>query len=127
MARIDEYGPIVGQAIIDDLRLLSEKLRGKVVQHINSTSVGGGVAEILNRMVPLLHDLGVDARWDLIKGGEQFFAVTKKFHNALHGRPEEITQRDFEIFRETSAQNIRDVVHLRRHRIHPRSPARRPR
>ena len=46
-----------------------EKLRGKVVQHINSTSVGGGVAEILNRMVPLLHDLGVDTRWDLIKGG----------------------------------------------------------
>ena len=109
MTRIDEYGPIVGQAIIDDLRLLSEKLKGKVVQHINSTSVGGGVAEILNRMVPLLQDLGVDARWDLIKGGEQFFTVTKKFHNALHGRPEEITARDFELFHETSAQNIRDV------------------
>jgi trehalose synthase len=109
MAQIDEYGPIVGQSIIDDLRLLAEKLRGKVVQHINSTSVGGGVAEILNRMVPLLNDLGVDARWDLIKGGEQFFGVTKKFHNALHGRPEEITARDFAIFRETSAENVRDV------------------
>ncbi|MDD4857738.1 MAG: glycosyl transferase family 1, partial [Candidatus Krumholzibacteria bacterium] len=109
MACIDEYGPIVGQAIIEDLRLLSEKLKGKVVQYINSTSVGGGVAEILNRMVPLLQDLGVDARWDLIKGGEQFFTVTKKFHNALHGRPEEITTRDFDVFRETSAQNIRDV------------------
>ena len=109
MARLDEYGPIVGQSIIDDLRLLAEKLRGTVVQHINSTSVGGGVAEILNRMIPLLNDLGVDARWDLIKGGEQFFGVTKKFHNALHGRPQEITARDFAIFRETSAQNARDV------------------
>ena len=109
MARIDEYGPVVGQAIIDDLRLLSEKLRGKVVQHINSTAVGGGVAEILNRMVPLLNDLGVDTHWDLIKGGEQFFGVTKKFHNAIHGQPEEISKRDFEIFRETSEQNIRDV------------------
>ncbi|MFA4948146.1 MAG: glycosyltransferase [Candidatus Krumholzibacteriia bacterium] len=109
MARIDEYGPVVGQAVIDDLRLLSEKLRGKVVQHINSTSVGGGVAEILNRMVPLLNDLGVDTHWDLIKGGEQFFGVTKKFHNAIHGQPGEITKRDFEIFRETSEQNIRDV------------------
>jgi trehalose synthase len=109
MARIDEYGPVVGQAIIDDLRLLSEKLRGKVVQHINSTSVGGGVAEILNRMVPLLNDLGVDAHWDLIKGGEQFFGVTKKFHNAIHGQPEEITKRDFEVFRETSEQNMRDL------------------
>ncbi len=110
MATIDEYGPVVGQAIIDDLRLLSEKLRGKVVQHINSTSVGGGVAEILNRMVPLLNDLGVDTHWDLIKGGEQFFSVTKKFHNAIHGQPEDITKRDFEVFRETSEQNIRDVA-----------------
>ncbi len=109
MARIDEYEPIVGRAIIDDLRLLSERLEGKVVQNINSTSVGGGVAEILNRMVPLLRDLGVDARWDLIKGGEQFFGVTKKLHNAIHGQREEITKRDFEVFRETSAQNIRDV------------------
>jgi len=109
MPGIDEYVPIVGQSIVDDLRLLGEKLKGKVVQHINSTSVGGGVAEILNRMVPLLRDLGVDTRWDLIKGGEQFFAVTKKFHNALHGRAQEITARDFEVFRETSAENIRDV------------------
>ncbi len=109
MARIDEYAPVVGQAVIDDLRLLSERLRGKVVQHINSTAVGGGVAEILNRMVPLLNDLGVDTRWDLIKGGEQFFGVTKKFHNAIHGQHEEITKRDFETFRETSEQNIRDV------------------
>lgn len=109
MARIDEYEPIVGRAIIDDLRLLSEKLKGKVVQHINSTSVGGGVAEILNRMVPLLNDLGVDTHWDLIKGGEQFFGVTKKIHNAIHGQPGEITKRDLEVFLETSEQNIRDV------------------
>jgi trehalose synthase len=109
MTRIDEYGPIVGQSVIDDLKLLGERLQGKVIQHINSTSVGGGVAEILNRMLPLLRDLGVDAHWDLIKGGEQFFGVTKKFHNALHGRPEEITSRDFDIFRETSAENVRDV------------------
>lgn len=109
MARIEEYVPVVGQSTIDDLRLLGGKLAGKVVQHVNSTSVGGGVAEILNRMVPLLRELGVDTHWDLIKGGGQFFAVTKKFHNALHGRREEITERDFEIFRETSALNVRDV------------------
>lgn len=109
MAKIEEYIPLVGQAIIDDLRLLGERLKGKVIQHINSTSVGGGVAEILNRMVPLLRELGVDTKWDVIKGGEQFFAVTKKFHNALHGRAEEITKRDFEVFVETSQQNIEGV------------------
>jgi len=109
MAKIDEYIPIVGQSIIDDLKLLGEKLKSKVVQHINSTPVGGGVAEILNRMVGPLRELGVDTRWDVIKGGEQFFGVTKKFHNALHGRSEEITQRDFEIFMETSRENIANV------------------
>ncbi|MFH1094123.1 MAG: glycosyltransferase, partial [Candidatus Omnitrophota bacterium] len=59
--------------------------------------------------VGLLRELGVDTRWDVIKGGEQFFGVTKKFHNALHGSSEEITQRDFEIFMETSQQNIENV------------------
>jgi len=109
MAKIEEYIPLVGQAVIDDLRLLGERLKGKVIQHINSTPVGGGVAEILNRMVPLLRELEVDAKWDVIKGGEQFFAVTKKFHNALHGRAEGITKRDFEVFMETSQQNIENI------------------
>jgi len=109
MPRIEDYIPIVGGAIIDDLRLLAERLKGKVIQQINSASVGGGVAEILNRMVPLLRELGVDTRWDLIKGGEDFFEVTKKFHNALHGRDETITQRDFDVFIETSQKNIEEV------------------
>ncbi len=109
MAKLEEYIPIVGQSIVDDLRLLAEKLKGKVIQNINSTPVGGGVAEILNRMVPLLKELGVDARWDVIKGGMQFFEVTKKFHNALHGRQEDLTQHDFDIFMETSEKNIQEV------------------
>ncbi|MDD5084820.1 MAG: glycosyltransferase [Candidatus Omnitrophica bacterium] len=109
MAKIEEYVPIVGQSIIDDLRLLAEKLKGKVIQNINSTSVGGGVAEILNRLIPLLRELGVDGRWDLIKGGEQFFGVTKKFHNALHGRPAEISERDFDVFMDTSLKNVEEV------------------
>jgi len=111
MAKIEEYTPIVGQSVIDDLRLIAEKLKGKVIQHINSTSVGGGVAEILNRMVPLLKELGVDTKWDLIKGGEQFFEITKKFHNVLHGKAEEINEHDFDIFMETSQENI-DTVNI---------------
>lgn len=109
MAKIEDYIPIVGASVVEDLRLLGEKLKGKVVQNINSTSVGGGVAEILNRMIPLLRDLGVDTKWDVIKGGEDFFGVTKKFHNALHGRREEVTQRDFDVFLETSEKNIAEV------------------
>jgi len=109
MIKIEDYIPIVGQSIIDDLKLIAERLRGKSIQHINSTAVGGGVAEILNRMVPLLQQLGVETRWDVIKGGAQFFEVTKKFHNALHGGPVELTKRDFEIFLETGQYNVEDL------------------
>lgn len=109
MAKIEDYIPIVGEPVIEDLRLLARRLKGKTIQHINSTSVGGGVAEILTRMVPLLNALGVDTRWDLIKGGERFFEVTKKFHNALHGEYQEISEADFGIFMETSARNIKEI------------------
>jgi trehalose synthase len=84
---------------------LAEKLSGKVVQNINSTFSGGGVAEILNRMIPLLGQLGVDARWNVIKGDTDFFQVTKKFHNALHSRTERITPDDYAIFTETTRKN----------------------
>ena len=109
MQRLDDYIPIVGESVADDLRLLAEKLKDRTVQHVNSTSVGGGVAEILNRMVPLLNELGVRTTWDVIKGGDQFYEVTKKFHNALHGRAEEITRRDFDVFLETSRKNIEEM------------------
>lgn len=89
--------------------MLSAKLSGRVIQNINSTPSGGGVAEILSRMVPLMKQLGVDARWDVIKGSEQFFQVTKKIHNALHGRRERITKDDFALFLETTQKNIRKL------------------
>jgi trehalose synthase len=106
MTRLHEYVPIVGQSVIDDLHRLAEKLKGKTVQHFNSTAVGGGVAEILNRILPLLNALGVDSRWDVIKGGEQFYNVTKKFHNALHGKAEIFEKNDFKVFLETSRMNV---------------------
>ena len=80
MAKLDAYKDIVGNDIIDELYLLAEKLSGIVVQNINSTSVGGGVAEILSHMIPLLNDLGVTAKWDVIKGDEKFFLITKKIY-----------------------------------------------
>lgn len=109
MAKLEDYIPIVGQSVVDDLKLLADRLRGKCVQHINSTAVGGGVAEILNRMVPLLNELGVNSRWDVIKGGERFFEVTKKFHNVLHGREDEVQKENFEIFLETGRKNIEEM------------------
>lgn len=110
MIRIEDYVPIVGQAVVEELFLLAEHLSGRVVQNINSTAVGGGVAEILSRMIPLLGQLGVKARWDVIKGDEKFFAVTKKFHNGLHGVPVKINNEEYEYFLEVNRQNAADLV-----------------
>ena len=71
--------------------------------------VGGGVAELLTRMVPLFRELGVETSWDVIKGNEAFFNVTKAFHNDLHGKLEDIREEMFEIFRENTAMNLREV------------------
>jgi trehalose synthase len=108
VAKISDYEEIVGVAAIEELVTLADKLNGKIIQNINSTFSGGGVAEILMRLVPLMNQLGVDARWDIIRGNEPFFEVTKKFHNAIHNRTEKITAEDFELFLDVSNKNIKD-------------------
>ncbi len=110
MARIEDYAPIVGHPVVEELFLLAGRLSGKVVQNINSTAVGGGVAEILSRMIPLLEQLGVKARWDVIKGDEKFFVTTKKIHNGLHGVPVKISDEEYEYFLEVNRQNAEDLI-----------------
>ena len=107
--RLEDYRQIVGSQVIDELLMLADRVRHLRLQHINSTSVGGGVAEILTRMVPLLRDLGIDTTWDVIKGNQAFFGVTKAFHNALHGGEETITEEMFEVFRATTAMNLAEL------------------
>jgi trehalose synthase len=107
---IKEYAAIVGQGTIDELYFLAGRLQGKVIQNINSTAVGGGVAEILIRMIPLLKQLGVDARWDVIKGNERFFVITKNMHNALHGAAVDITDDDLQFFLEVNRDNAGEMA-----------------
>ena len=102
---LDDYQNIIGQAQVDALRFLARELKGKTLKMVNSTAVGGGVAEMLNRLVPLISELGVNAHWDVITGGNDFFEVTKAFHNALHGSPYEFTQNAKDIFLMYNEQN----------------------
>jgi trehalose synthase len=87
------------------LQLLAEKLRNKSFLHINSTRAGGGVAEILQRMIPILEGLGIDARWETIEGDAQFFEITKKFHNALQGNEELIDGESLQYHYEINRAN----------------------
>jgi len=107
--KLRDYEPIIGKSSLEELKTLADKLSGKTVQNINSTYIGGGVAEILSRMVPFLNELGIDARWSVIKGDTEFFNITKKFHNALHGRKEMFTEEEFEYFLEINRKNAEDL------------------
>jgi trehalose synthase len=106
IALLDRYLPIVGAAEVDDLRVLAAPLEGAKVEMVNSTAVGGGVAEILTRVVPLMRELGLDPHWRVMEADLPFFEVTKAFHNALHGDPFTMTPEAFEIFREYNRRNL---------------------
>ena len=95
---LEDYAALLGGGEIEELRALAKPLRGRSMEMINSTAVGGGVAEILNRLIPLAEELGLNIKWNVMSGGEDFFHVTKAFHNALHGAPYHASAKDFEVF-----------------------------
>jgi len=90
--KLDDYRPIVGDGVIEEIRALAAPLEGARVLHLNATAFGGGVAEILHALVPLMRDVGLDAHWQVIHGEDEFFNVTKAFHNALQGADVPLTE-----------------------------------
>jgi trehalose synthase len=87
-----QYSGISPKGDLMLIRKLGEKLAGKSFLHINSTKSGGGVAEILQRMIPILNGIGIRARWEIIEGDDVFFDMTKKVHNALQGNMEHVSR-----------------------------------
>lgn len=103
---LDQYAGVVGTGVIDELARVADAVRHLRVQHVNSTSVGGGVAEILTRLVPLLRELGIETRWDVIKGDREFFNVTKAIHNGLHGTPTLLTGEMMSAYQRATRMNL---------------------
>jgi len=89
---LENYRPLVGDTLIEEIEGLAARLTGVRICHINSTAAGGGVAELLGRHVPLLQALGLSTDWRLIHGDPAFFQVTKGFHNALQGAGFSLTE-----------------------------------
>jgi trehalose synthase len=92
------YRAIVGDGPMQSLAALARHLRGHRLAMVNSTRAGGGVAEILQRLVPLLNELGVPTTWEVMPGDARFFEITKAMHNALHGRPGRLSREDADHF-----------------------------
>jgi trehalose synthase len=113
MGLLEQYAEIVGEDVIDQLRQLGSHLAGMKVVHVNSTKEGGGVAEILNRLIPLKRELQLDVRWEVISGTDPFFRCTKLMHNALQGNSVEISHellREYERVNEENAESLRHTL-----------------
>jgi trehalose synthase len=104
---LNDFEPIVGPEVIGQLQRLSEVVAGRRFVHINSTRTGGGVAEILNRAVPLLNQLDIKTQWEVIQGDPFFFEITKAMHNALQGHKVQFTEAMFNHYREVNLENGR--------------------
>jgi hypothetical protein len=121
--QLNAYRDAAGPDVIEELRKLAPYLAGKRVVHVNSTRMGGGVAEILMWQIPLMQDLGIEARWETVLGDAEFFAITKSLHNALQGQSTGITARQMDHYRAVNRENaakLREVLEAPREL--PRAP-----
>jgi trehalose synthase len=110
---LDQYAAVTGTHAVDHVRQLARPLAGLRVLHVNSTREGGGVAEILHRLIPLKQALGIDARWEVITGSPSFYQCTKTFHNALQGTHVAPTSEDLKAYEEANqafAEQYRELL-----------------
>jgi trehalose synthase len=103
--QLEDYRSIVGDEAIEEIRELAEPLRGARVVHVNATAFGGGVAEMLQTLAPLMRNIGLDAEWQVIEGEDEFFNVTKASHNGLQGMDIELTEDMKDIWRRYNERN----------------------
>ncbi len=108
--RLEDYRKVTPPGSVDLLYHMSEKVKGKSLLNINSTRSGGGVAEILNRLVPLLNELEIKVGWEIMQGSEGFFKVTKAFHNALQGGDPGISDRMYQLYIEENRENAKRLT-----------------
>jgi len=102
---LDAYRAVAPQGEIDLLHRLADRVHGRSLLHVNSTRVGGGVAEMLDRYLPLCEELGVPTRWEVVAGNEEFFRVTKSLHNALQGEEQVFTDAMLQAYLDTNREN----------------------
>ncbi|MCG6944125.1 MAG: glycosyltransferase [Deltaproteobacteria bacterium] len=107
--KLSDYKDVVGRDVVGELYTLASHVGNRSIKMVNSTAVGGGVAEMLHRVVPLLNELGIETGWEVIKGGADFFDITKAFHNALQGKEEHFEQQVFKTYLAYNEMNYQEM------------------
>jgi len=100
-----DYAHIAGRGLMEEIRGLAEPITGKRVLHLSATAFGGGVAEILYTLIPLMRDAGLETEWQVIFGQDEFFDVTKAIHNLIQGGSQTLDEEQRRIFREYNRLN----------------------
>ncbi|MCK5319409.1 MAG: hypothetical protein KAJ55_15970, partial [Anaerolineales bacterium] len=95
----EDYRGIADDAVLEEIREKAKAIQGATVAHVNATSYGGGVAEILDSFVLLMNDLGIRTDWRVLHGIPDFFEVTKKFHNALQGQELSFSEEELDLYK----------------------------
>ncbi|MGA6826191.1 glycosyltransferase [Nitrospira sp. NS4] len=106
---LDQYREVAPPGTVEFLKRLGRLVEGKRMLHVNSTRYGGGVAEILHRLIPLLEEIGVHARWEVMTGSEPFYRTTKSFHNALQGMKQHLTADMYDAYLECNRENAKRI------------------
>src|SRR2546427_5917225 len=108
--RLADYAEVIGEKHYEELRTLAKAAKGRSMLHVNATAYGGGAAEILQNLVPLLRDAGVDAHWAVLDAPPAFYDITKKIHNALQGMELDLSEQEKELFQEVARENAAELT-----------------
>jgi len=111
MRSVEDYRKIVGDGAISSIYKKARKLYGKHIVNINSTYQGGGVAEMLSSIVPLMNEIGIEAGWRILHGNPDFFSITKKFHSALQGEKINLSEIKKKLYLRTN-QDFSTFTHI---------------
>lgn len=102
MLSLEDFRYVVPDEVLATIYAKARGLYDKHIVHVNSTYMGGGVAEMLGSLIPLLNDVGVYTGWRILHGNPDFFNITKKFHNALQGNGLNLSNRKKQLYTATN-------------------------
>ena len=106
---IESYREIAPKGAVDLVYKLAKGLKGRSILHVNSTRMGGGVAEMLHRFIPLFEELGIKTNWEVMTGSPLFYKTTKSFHNALQGQRQNIVPEMYDEYQKVTKKNARNI------------------
>ncbi|MBT1248379.1 MULTISPECIES: glycosyltransferase [unclassified Thermosipho (in: thermotogales)] len=94
---------------VEELFEMAKDLKDLKIVHVNATSYGGGVAELLYTLIPLMNDLGINTQWEILEAPMEFFNVTKKLHNAFQGAKVDLIDEELDLYVKINKENAKNL------------------